>query len=101
MTNDDEKIQQFLLLLVQQRKNMFDLVKQFLVQYNPPAELITELKGMVEDQYIISENEIFDFLDKWSEYRRCLKKSIAIQQVESQKNNFEAMMTKAFPDGIK
>lgn len=99
--NENEKIQELWQLLATQRQVMFNLLKTYLIQCNPDQDLIPEIKLMIEDQNIISENEMYDFLDKWKEYKRCLKSSIAIQQVESQKNNFEAMMAKAFPNGVK
>lgn len=99
--SEDEKIQAFLQLLVCQRKNEMALVKNFLIQYNPDEDSIAELKLMMEDQNILLENEAFDFLDKWREYKRCLASSIKIQQQESMKNNFDLIMAKNFPGGIK
>lgn len=67
MTNDD-KLQEFLILMVAQRRNFLDSVRNYLIRYNPPAEILEELKAMIEDQHIYSENDAFDFIDKWLEY---------------------------------
>lgn len=98
--DNNEKIQAFLDLMALNRKNVTELVKQYLVQYNPPVELILELKSILENQNIDMENECFDFMDKFKEYKRCLKSSIEIQMKESMNENFMALMGKNFP-GVK
>lgn len=100
MSTENEKIKDFLDLMVINKKHATELVKQFLVQYNPSLESLTELKLIIENQNIDLENETFDFINKFGEYKKSLRKSIEIQQRESMNNNFESLMAKNFPQAI-
>lgn len=99
--NSDEKLGELLLLLVKQRTNALQLLKNYLVQYSPEPELVEEIKQMIESQMIMFENEAFDFVEKFGDYKKSLKKSILIQEKESMNANFLATMAKNFPEGIK
>ena len=96
MENDD-KIQAFLELMVINRKNITELVKTYLINYNPAPEMLEQLKAIMEDQNIFLENDCSDFMDKFKEYKKTLKESIEVQMRESMNNNFESIMAKNFP----
>lgn len=97
---ESEKLRAFEDLMEVQRKNVFSLVRTYLLQYNPKPESIQALKCILENMSLISEDEIDTFMDDWAEYKKTFRESIEIQQRESMRNNFDALIAKNFP-GIK